>query len=151
MNIHIKLTTEESIAGIQQRLKFIEKKATLSTLWIFVLLNMIFRDIHEIVLPRFMEEMQAQAALISDELMLIGGIMVEILIVMVLLSRVLPYRFNRPANIIAALFAMATLVANGVNDLDDMWFMAIEVIGLLAIIWLAWNWKKQETPALSTA
>ncbi len=131
-----------------------QKKATLSTLWIFVLLNVIFRDIHEIVLPRFMEEMQAHAAngtLVSDELMLLAGVMLEIPIAMVLLSRLLPRRFSRPANIIAALFWIVALVSNGVNDLDDIWFMAIEVIGLLAIVWIAWNWKKQESPVLATA
>ena len=34
----------------------IDTKAILSTLWIFVLLNIIFRDIHEIVTPEFIEK-----------------------------------------------------------------------------------------------
>src|SRR3990172_13351841 len=88
-----------------QKLNTMDTKTTLSTLWIFVLLNVIFRDIHELFRPELLEEMMAgvvNGVHITDELLLLGGIGMEILIAMVILSRVLPYRVNRWANIIVA-------------------------------------------------
>ena len=61
---------------------------------------------------------------------------------MVLLSRVLNYTINRWANMFAATLAIAMIINNGVRDLDDIFFAAIEVVSLLAIIWCAWKWKK---------
>ena len=75
------------------------KKALLSTLWIFVLLNIIFRDLHDFFRAGMIEEIISGTP-VSEQMMLIGGIMVEIPILMVLLSRILPYRINRWANII---------------------------------------------------
>lgn len=42
---------------INQKLSTLEMKTRLSTLWIFTLLNVIFRDIHEFVRPGFLEEL----------------------------------------------------------------------------------------------
>ena len=73
-------------------------KALLSTLWIFVLFNMLFRDLHDFVRPGLLEEMMAgvvNGTQITDELLLVGGIMVEIPIAMVLLSRILKYGLNQ--------------------------------------------------------
>lgn len=126
-----------------------EMKARLSTLWIFVLFNMLFRDVHEIPTREFLEQAMTgsfNGTLITDELLLIGGIMIELLIVMVLLSRVLPYQLNRWANIVVGTLAIVmTLMSNTAPDLDDMFFAAIEIVALTCIIWFAWQWKKQET------
>ncbi len=56
-------------------------KALLSTLWIFVLFNMIFRDLHEFGRPGFLEEIMTgvvNGVQITEGLMLIGGIMAEV-------------------------------------------------------------------------
>lgn len=120
-------------------------KALLSTLWIFILFNVIFRDLHEFGRPGFIEEMMTgvvNGVQITEKMMLIGGIMAEIPISMVLLSRILKYRINRWANIFAATLAIAMIINNGVKDLDDIFFATIEVVSLLAIIWCAGKWKK---------
>ncbi len=68
----------------------IDKKALLSTLWIFVLLNLIFRDIHEFFRAGLLEEMMTGVVngnQVTEQVMLIGAFMVEIPILMVLLSR----------------------------------------------------------------
>ncbi len=122
-------------------------KALLSTLWIFVLFNMIFRDLHEFGRPGFIEEIMTgifNGVQINEELMLLGGIMAEVPISMVLLSRVLKYRVNRWANIIAGATTIAFVINNGVKDLDDIFFAAIEIVALTLIIWCAWKWRKQE-------
>lgn len=123
----------------------LSRKATLSTLWIFVLLNIIFRDIHQLFKPGFLEEMMTgtvNGVTITEEFMLIAGILLEIPIVMVLLSRVLKYRVNRWANIIAGVLTIVFIIANGVSDLDDIFFITIQIVGLLVIIWYAWKWPK---------
>ena len=122
-------------------------KALLSTLWIFVLFNMIFRDLHEFGRPGFLEEIMTgivNGVQITEELMLLGGIMAEVPISMVLLSRVLKYRVNRWANIIAGAITMAFVINNGARDLDDVFFAAIEVIALSVIVWCAWKWRRQK-------
>ena len=130
-----------------QKLITMDTKTTLSTLWIFVLLNVIFRDIHELFRPELLEEMMAgvvNGVHITDELLLLGGIGMEILIAMVILSRVLPCRINRWANIIVGPISIPLVLSSGIHDLDDMFFFGIEIVALLLIAWLAWKWPKQE-------
>jgi len=132
-----------------QKLITLETKALLSTLWIFVLLNMIFRDIHEIVTPRFLTEAMSgtYGAQVTDELLLVGGIMVEIVIIMVILTRVLAYRANRWVNVIIGAVTIALIIYNGVTmgmDLDDMFFAAVQIVALAFVIWTAWNWPRQD-------
>ena len=125
-----------------------DMKAKLSTLWIFILFNMVFRDIHELFRPGFLEEIMTgtvNGLQMTEELLLVAGIMMEIPIVMVVLSRVLKYRVNRWANIIGGAIAIVfVIITNRAPDLDDMFFAAVEVVTGLLIIWCAWKWPKQE-------
>lgn len=125
----------------------IDIKPLLSTLWIFVLFNIIFRDIHDLFRPGFLEEMMTgivNGNQITDEVLLMGGIIMEIPISMVLLSRILNYRLNRWANMFAGGISIAVVISNGTKDLDDIFFVIVEVISLLLIVFLAWKWQKQE-------
>ncbi len=117
-----------------------DRKALLSTLWVFVLLNMLFRDIHEIFRPGAMEEYMSLT--VSEGAFLAAAFGLELMIGMVVLSRVLPRRANRWANIGVSLVTLAAFSANLPRDLDDVAFMTFEVIGLAAIIWLAWSWPQ---------
>lgn len=130
-----------------QKLGTMDMKAKLSTVWIFVLLNVIFRDIHELFRPGFLEEMMTgmvNGVQMSEETLLVAGILLEIPIAMVILSRVLRYRFNRLANIIAAVLTIAFIISNRPNDLDDIWFLTVGVVALSLIIWYAWKWPQVE-------
>ena len=123
----------------------IDKRALLSTLWIFVLLNMIFRDIHEFFRLGLLEEMMTgivNGNQVTEQVMLIGAFMVEIPILMVLLSRILNYRINRWANIIIGAVTIALVIGMGQKDLDDIFFATVEVIALSAIIWVAVKWRE---------
>ena len=125
----------------------IDIKPLLSTLWIFVLFNIIFRDIHDLFRPGFLEEMMTgivNGNQITDEVLLMGGIIMDIPISMVLLSRILNYRLNRWANIFAGGISIAVVISNGTKDLDDIFFVIVEVVSLLLIVFLAWKWQKQE-------
>ncbi|MFK7805168.1 MAG: DUF6326 family protein [Anaerolineae bacterium] len=129
----------------------IDTKVLLSTLWLFVLLNMIFRDIHEIGTVEFLEQAMTgvfNGTVITDELLLFAGIMLELPIAMVLFARILGYRINRVFNLITAVIMTAAVVSSNLApDLDDMFFAAVEILALLFIMWTAWRWVN---PELST-
>lgn len=144
MNTQHKLKTTDPIVDLQYKLDLMEMKSKLSTLWIFTFLNMIFRDLHEFGREGFLAEMMTgivSGVQLTEELLLFGGIVVAIQIAMVILSQMLPYRFNRWANIIVGVLTIGVIFSNGTNDLDDIWFSAIEVITLAFIIWSAWTWS----------
>ena len=117
----------------------------LSTLWIFVILNIFARDFHELARPGMLEQVMSgvvDGVTITPGMMLLGGIMIEIYLVMVVLSQVLNYRINRCVNMIVGLIAIAIVVVNNLSpDLDNIFFMIIEFIALVAIIRIAWRWK----------
>ena len=107
-----------------------EPRAFLSTLWLFFLLNIIFRDIHQFLSPGYMDwviagEMFGQK--ITDELLLFGGIAVEVMILMVLLPFVLPRQALRIINSIAAVFTCGLILFTPPIDPDDWFFLVIWV------------------------
>ncbi len=62
------------------------------------------------------------------------------------LSQVLMYRINRCVNLIMGLIAIAIIVMNNLSpDLDNIFFMFIEIITLVFIIGTAWRWKVEAT------
>ena len=130
----------------------IDRRALLSTLWIFLLFNTLFRDFHELFRAGMVGEIMTGVVggtPITDELMLLGGVMVEIPILMVLLSRVLAHRANRWANLFLAPVTTVIMLQNGVNDLDDIFFIAVETFALSAIVWVAWRWRAPVRPGYS--
>ncbi len=130
-----------------QKLITMDMKAKLSISWIFVLLNVIFRDIHELFRPGLLAEMMTgtvNGVQMTEGILLVAGIVLEIPIAMVLLSRVLPYRINRWANLIAGVIAIPLVIGIGPKDLDDMFFATIEVVSLTLLIWFAWKWPNPE-------
>ncbi len=116
----------------------IERHALLSTLWIFILFNMIFRDLHQFASEGFIQEIMALE--VSQEMVLVFGFILEIPIAMVLLSRILTDKINKWANLIAAVITQLGLLSSLPGaDMDDIFFMIVESIALLAIIRIAWN------------
>lgn len=123
-----------------------DRKVLISTLWLFVLLNVIFRDIHEFISPGFLAEAMkgyVDGMQITETLIFIGAIVVEIPIAMVVLSRILKYKANRLANIIAGAITIVVTLSSVPKVPADIFFDTVEVIALLSIIWLAWKWPKR--------
>jgi len=117
----------------------------LSVLWVFIILNFFARDIHELGRPGMLEQMMSgtiDGVVITEMLMLIGGIMIEIPILMTVLALLLPRGINRWANIGVGLLTMAMIVAMNIKpDLDNVFFMDIQLIALIAVIGIAWQWR----------
>ena len=117
-------------------------KVKLSTLWIFVLFNMIFADIVGFMNPGELKNIMTGnvGIKITQELLLIFSIILEIPIAMILLSRVLSDKVNRWANIIASFITILFVIGGGDAYLSYIFFATIEVMCLLLIIWYAWKW-----------
>ncbi|MDW3193412.1 MAG: DUF6326 family protein [Cytophagales bacterium] len=128
--------------------KNINPQTLISTLWVFILLNMVFRDIHQFGHAGFLEEMMTgvvNGVVITEELMLLGGFLAEIPILMVLLSRILTNQINKWANIVASALTMLVLLsALPSADMDDLFFLIAELFAFISIIRIAWNLPHQK-------
>jgi uncharacterized protein DUF6326 len=136
----------------------VDRRVRLSTLWIFATFNYVYAD----VLALF--DITKGSGLPSSPqftqgLLLGAGVLVEIPILMVFLSRELPYRVNRWANILAgAVETIAVLFAQFISPLMSgtttsyyLFFGAIEIPTTLFIIWYAWTWPKADASGSSGA
>lgn len=131
-----------------------DRKALLSTLWIFLAVNYIFCDVLSNMEPAVIKELMAGTAgsiQITQGFLLAAAILMEIPFAMIVLSRVLKYRVNRWANIIAgalmALVQLGTMGSGTPPTLHYLFFSAIEVGCNLLIIWYAWKWRNPEGQA----
>lgn len=114
----------------------------LSTLWIFVMFNMLKADILSLYIPGMAEELASfVGATPIPIVMLVGAILVEISTVMIVLSRVLPHRANRWTNIIVSIWTIVFVWGGMTNKPHYIFIGSVETIALLLIIWIAWTRK----------
>lgn len=114
----------------------------LSTFWIFVVSNMVFADIVGFLNPGTLEEMMAMKP--NQGLLLVFSILLEIPIAMIVLSRVLSYRANRFANILAGVITILWVIGGGNTSLSYAFFATIEVACMAYIVWCAWKWVESK-------
>lgn len=117
-------------------------KARLSTLWIVVMFNMLAADIFSFMLPATASDAPVP---VTQSMMLVFAIVIEIPIAMIFLSRILKHRANRLANIIASVITILFVIAGGSLTLHYLFFATIEVVTMLLMIWQAWKWTNPET------
>lgn len=122
----------------------IHPKLKLSALWIFILLNVIFRDIHQMTMKSHLEMLLTgyyNGMEVTDQIMLWGGIVLELPIAMVLFSLLLERKINRIVNIVVVIVCFGLFMVEMPSDPDDWFFRVIEFLGFFAIIWTVWKWK----------
>jgi len=125
-------------------------KTRLSTLWLFAVLNFVYCDVVTLENPSYLKGIiagNAAGILVTPAFLLAAGVLVEIPIAMVLLSRTLKYRGNRWANIVAggvmtAVQASSLLLST--PGLYYVFFSTIEIAATLAIVGYAWKWNNTE-------
>ena len=131
----------------------IEKYKTndiISTLWLFTVVNYIWCDVFTLhyapMLNMFLTGKVGNIE-VTQGFLLTFAIIVEISMLMIVLSKYLPYKINRYLNIVAASFMAlqqsATLTQG--FTLHYLFFSIIEVTATLTIVWFAIKWKKPET------
>jgi hypothetical protein len=121
-------------------------QSRLSTLWIVVMLNMIFADILTFLIQladTSKPEMFSDALAIQDIkiMMAVVALVTNVPILMVYFSRTLAESLNRKVNIGAAVFTILYVVAGGDLTPHYVVIATIEVVLLLWVIVYAWRWK----------
>ena len=127
---------------IQNQLRDGKIRGILSSLWIFFFINHFFMGLHEFANPAFLEQLLGGGYTVSDSLLLTAAITIELPIMMIVLSRVLPNKANWIANIFVALFSIGLEIMNNPSpDLDNMFFLAAELTGFVTIIVISIRWR----------
>ncbi len=131
--------------------KEMDVKEKLSLLWIFAMFNYIYADILSLYEPGVLEKLltgSIDGVPFTHELLFGAALLMETAIAMVLLSRILEYRWNRIANILAralhTLSVFSSMFVGSGPSLFYIFFGSIEIITTLVIVWLAWTWRKPE-------
>jgi hypothetical protein len=118
-------------------------KSKLSTLWVVATLNYLYCDVVTLMDPNLLKQFMAGnigGVPVSQGFLLGAGVLVEIPIAMVLLSRILSSRPNRWANIIAGTAMTAVQLLSllvKVPALYYLFFSIIEIACTSAIVWYA--------------
>ena|ERR1700757_2512214 len=135
-----------------------DTKERLSLFWIFTLLNYLYADV--LFLFAVVGSL-SKAPQLPPWALLGSAILMEIPIAMIVACRLLPFRANRLANIIAggiltlvnAFLTFVLPLTNG--DYRDptfpayVFFATIETVCTSVIIWQAWTWSEVEAAVSS--
>lgn len=128
-----------------------DRKMILSTLWIFAMFNYLYADVVGLIDPQELKEIltgTVGSIQITEGFLLGASMLMETAIAMVLLSRILKYKANRWANIIAGVIHTAAVFSSmfvgSSPTLYYLFFGTIEIACTLFIIWYAWTWTDPE-------
>ena len=128
----------------------LEKKSLLSTIWVFTVLNYLYCDVVSLMDSNLLKQYLSgtvNGMTFTQGTLLAAGILMEISMAMVLLSRVLSYKANRWFNIIAGVITTAVQAMSlfaGAPTMYYLFFSIIEIGATVAVVWLAWTWREQE-------
>ncbi|MEM7547621.1 MAG: DUF6326 family protein [Pseudomonadota bacterium] len=123
----------------------IDLHTKLHALWLFILPNVVFRDLHHFVIRGFLDMIisgRSNRMEITQELMLIGGLVVSVPIGMVPLSLFPERKFARPLTFLTAIITTATMVPLAPIDLDDAYHFCLQAVAMVAVMWTAWRWRE---------
>ncbi|MFC1626872.1 DUF6326 family protein [Patescibacteria group bacterium] len=125
------------------------RKVIFSWLWVFVMFNYTYADILTLMDPSVLKELitgSAGGLQMTPEFLFMGAILMEIPIAMIILSRILKYKANRIANIVAGVIKTLAVFASmfvGTPTSYYLFFGVIEIATTIFIVWYAWTWTKQ--------
>ena len=135
-----------------------DAKERLSLLWIFALLNYLYADV--VALFAIVDSPNlADVPHLAPWALMGSAVLMEIPIAMIVVPRLLPFRANRVANIIAgAILTMVNGFLTFVPPLfgartpalpEYLFFATIETVCTLVIVWQAWTWSGGEAAVSS--
>ena len=122
----------------------------LSTLWVVVMFNMVYADILTFIKPGALQALWAGQAgvTITDGLLLVFAVLIEIPIAMIFLARILKPQANRWANTAAAVMTTLFVVGGGSLDFHYVFFAAVEIACMALIVRSVWAGRGSERAAL---
>ena len=113
-------------------------------MWIFVLMNILFRDVHQFTMSTHLEMLLTgyyNGTKVTEGLMLLGGFIVEVPIIMVPLAIMLQPKYARKASLIGGVLTLLIHCIEMPSDLDDYFFKIVGVWATVKIIAMAYKWK----------
>lgn len=136
-----------------------DTKERLSLFWLVALLTYLYADV--IALFAIVDSPNlAEAPHLPRWALMGSAVLMEIPIAMILACRLLPFRANRLANIIAG--SLLTLVNGGLTFIpplfgartpalpEYLFFATLETVCTSIIVWQAWTWSGVETAVSAT-
>jgi Sec-independent protein secretion pathway component TatC len=114
-----------------------------------IMFSMVFADILGMMVPGVLQDMAAgQVGVpVTQELLLVFAILLEIPIAMIFLSRTLKPTSNRWANTVAAVVTTAFVIGGGSPHLHYYFFATVEVACMALIVWSVWARRSPEADA----
>lgn len=126
-----------------------KKNQLLSVLWVFLLVNYLFCDVFSLFHSEHLKQLltgELGGVAFTQQLLLSFAILMEIPMLMIVLSFVLGYKWNRILNVGAAILMIVVQVGSlllGENSLHYLFFSVIEILALLVIVGIAWKWENE--------
>ncbi|RGP41706.1 hypothetical protein BPTFM16_02013 [Altererythrobacter insulae] len=115
----------------------------ISLLWLFAILNMLFRDIHELTMASSINEILSgyvNGNPMTEQVLLFGAFAVEILLLGFLMSALLSPRHSKMLNLLLPPLAILGIVFAQPGDPDDYFFAGVTTVTFIVIFMLAWSW-----------
>ncbi|MEM6436614.1 MAG: DUF6326 family protein [Cyanobacteria bacterium P01_D01_bin.115] len=130
----------------------LERQTLLSTLWVFVLLNMVYADILGTLRPGYLDFLDQISQQLTGSTVLFFAVFMEVAIAMILLSRVLAYKANRWAHFIAIPLTILWVVVPALmpslgetTPLSYVFFASVEVATMVFMFGYVWQWPQPES------
>ncbi|MFL1896364.1 DUF6326 family protein [Aquimarina sp. 2-A2] len=121
-----------------------DRNILLSTLWVFILINMVYADIIGMLRPGYLELLERMSKELNSATVLTFSILMEIPIMMILLSRILPRTSNRIMNFVAVPITITYVIFGGLENppISYLFFGTVEILAMLLILGITCKWKK---------
>ncbi len=126
-----------------------DKKAILSTLWVFVMFCIAYADIIGFIEPGTLEKIiKGDVGFeLTPAIIVMISLLQAIPIAMILVSRWFRRDVNRCLNIAASVLTLLYVLGGGNwESASYIIFASLEVVAILGIIWLAWKWNPAVEP-----
>ncbi len=125
-------------------------RGLLSALWITVLMQIVFRDIHQFISPGFIDEISRgvyQGSAITQWHFLFGGVILQLPIWMIALCHALPDRTLVLLHRALAPVVLAMSFLAWPTDPDDWFHIAMQGVALAAMVALSFPGRRRTAVA----
>lgn len=129
-----------------------ERRSLLSVLWVFLSVNYIMCDVLSNMEATALQQMirgQIAGMDLTQGFLLLAAISLEIPFVMIVLSRILPFKINKAFNIAASsmmiLYQSGAFFLGTLPSLHYIFFSLIEIIGNAVILLITLKWINEES------
>ncbi len=130
-------------------------RIVLSTLWVFVMMNMIYADILGTLKPGYVESLQELSTTLSPEVILLFSVLMEVPIIMIPISRFVTRKWNRIFNYAFSSLSIlwvvvpALMTSLGSTPISYVFFAIVECSSMIFIMVYAARWKQENEAALA--